>query len=336
MRNKLLFALLLALPSLVVFSQAEQKTVRIVDTLTAQEKKSRNPILLRSELDSLIKLHEATQEKPVVQQPIVQEKTETPVWVFVMLGITVLAAGSLIWLFYQQRKKFDGISEKFRKQLQYLESYSTSSANGNAGENEKKLIIDMQVKTKDLNAKLEKVKAENDSLNVLVKEYSRAQAEYETLIKSIGKTFKVKKYPGSSEGKTDIESYLALFDTERSFTTHVYENFLKPINSIADANKNSPAHISKEQQDKLLELLVSLSLLYIEYLYLRISELSVGGNMVQRINDIKNGLALNPSLLKKLNTQNGSRALVVRLALEKINLQHLSYPVFEETDLNNR
>ncbi|HYM93691.1 MAG TPA: hypothetical protein VET23_06105, partial [Chitinophagaceae bacterium] len=97
----------------------------------------------------------------------------------------------------------------------------------------------MQTKTKDLNAKLEKIKAENDKLNVLLKEYSRAQGEYDTLIKSISRTFKIKKYPGASAGKTDIESLFELFETERSFTAHVYENYLKPVIAITDTNKNS-------------------------------------------------------------------------------------------------
>jgi hypothetical protein len=284
-------------------------------------------------------LHDAStvnlQQQQQQQQPVTVEKINTPPWLLVSLGITLLLAASLIWLFHQQRKKFGKISTDLRKQLQYLELYASPSGNGGADNNEKKLIIDMQTKSRDLNAKLEKIKAENESLNVVLKEYSRTQSEYESLIKMISKTFKVKKYPGSADGKTETETLLGLFETERSFTAHVYENFLKPVIAIADANKNNPAQISKEQQDKLLELLISLSLLYIEYLYLRVNELSVGGNMVLRLNDIKNGLGLNPSLLKKLNTQNGSRALVLRLALEKINLHNLSYPVFEETDLNN-
>lgn len=335
MRYRLFLLFLFALFSVSLYAQTETKNIRIVDTLTPQEKKSRNPIILKSELDSMIKLHEASIVKPPVQEPIIEEKANSNTWLLVIVAVTLAAAGLLVGLFIQQRKRFANISDSLIRQLRQLEYHASLSANGMTNENDKKLISDMQTKTRDLNARLEKLKTENESLNAVVKEYSRTQNEYEALIKTISKTFKVKKYPGASEGRSDIETLIGLFETERSFTTNVYEHFLKPITSIVDANKNNPANISKEQQDKLLELLISLSLLYIEYLYLRINELSVGGNMVQRINDIKNGLKLNPGLLKKLNTQNGSRALVLRLALEKINLNNLSYPVFEETDLNH-
>lgn len=306
-----------------------------MDTLTAQEKKSRNPIILQSEFDSLIKLHEASIVKQPIQEPVIREKNNSNTWLLVIAAVTLAAVGIVVGLFVQQRKRFTNISDNLIRQLRQLEFNSNISANGISSDYEKKLISDMQTKTRDLNSRLEKLKTENESLNAVLKEYNRTQTEYETLIKTISKTFKVKKYPGSSDEKSDIETLVNLFETEQSFTTHVYEQFLKPITTIVDANKNNPGGISKEQQDKLLELLISLSLLYIEYLYLRVNELSVGGNMVQRINDIKNGLKLNPALLKKLNTQNGSRALVLRLALEKIDLKNLSYPVFEETDLNH-
>lgn len=335
MRYKFIFFLLFFSLSATLFAQTEQKSIRIVDTLTPQEKKSRNPIILRSELDSLIRLHDSSVVKQqAIQLPVIEEKSDNSVWLIVALSLTIILAGALVWLFYQQRKKFDKITNDLSKQLRNLAFHATTS-NGTTNEKEKQIISDMQTKTRDLNTRLEKLRSENESLNAVLKEYHRTQAEYESLVKTISKTFKVKKYPGSSEGASEIEALFSLFETERSFTTHVYEQFIRPVTTIVDANKNNPANISKEQQDKLLELLISLSLLYIEYLYLRVNELSVGGNMVQRINDIKNGLKLNPSLLKKLNTQNGSRALVLRLALEKINLNNLSYPVFEETDLNH-
>jgi hypothetical protein len=68
---------------------------------------------------------------------------------------------------------------------------------------------------------------------------------------------------------------------------------------------------------------------------LRVSELSIGGKMVERIRGLAGGNGPDPSLLKKLNKENGSRALVMRLALDKAMLGKLSYPVFDETNLNN-
>lgn len=340
MNKKLFFLVLFSSLTASLYAQTGTKPIRIVDTLTTQEKKNRNPILLRAEVDSIIKAYEATlvKSQPQVQEPVIkkeEEKNSLSVWTIAAFVTLILLAGLLVWLFYRQQKRFGKLSTELQKNIKLLEFYSKYPTNGDAGINEKKLILDMQTKTKDLTSKVEKLKAENDSLNAVVKEYNRTRDEFETLIKTIGKTFKVKKYPGVGDGKTEVETLLGLFETERDFTNHAYENYLKPVIAIADANKNNPTGMSKEQQDKMLELLISLSLLYIEYLYLRINELSVGGNMVQRINDIKKGLKPDPSLLKKLNTQNGSRALVLHLALDKIDLHNLSYPVFEETNLNN-
>jgi hypothetical protein len=55
--------------------------------------------------------------------------------------------------------------------------------------------------------------------------------------------------------------------------------------------------------------------------------------MVQRIGS--NGKGIDPALLKKLSMEHGSRALALRMALNKAGISKLSYPVFDETDLNN-
>jgi hypothetical protein len=93
--------------------------------------------------------------------------------------------------------------------------------------------------------------------------------------------------------------------------------------------------MSDEDSEKLFDLLISLSLFYIEYLYLRIDELSVGGHIVERIGSHAKGNGIDHELLKKLNTDHGSRALAIRIALDKKGIGKLSYPVFDETNLNN-
>lgn len=280
-------------------------------------------------------MHEAGIVKPVIQEPVIPpQKNDSGTWLLFFTILTLAVAGFLVALIFQQRKKLAVISAYLNHQRQSNESGVKTPPSRDSGDLEKNTISDMQTKIRNQDARLEKLKTENESLNAAVKEYSRTQNEYEKLFKIISQTFKVKKYPGAAEGKTDIETLVSLFETEKSFTGHVYDQFIKPLTVIVDANKNNPAGISKEQQDKLLDMLVSLSLLYIEYLYLRVNDLSVGGNMVQRMSDIKNGLKLNTELLKKLNMQNGNRALVLKLALEKISLNSLSYPVFDETDLN--
>jgi hypothetical protein len=145
--------------------------------------------------------------------------------------------------------------------------------------------------------------------------------------------YKVKNYPFYDKAKEEGQMIKDLLLTERTVALHAFEKFMKPVIQITDTNKNNPAKISVEDSTKLLELLVSLSLYYIEYLYLRINDLSVGGNMVQRIGS--NGKGIDPGLLKKLNVEHGSRALALRMALNKSGISKLSYPVFDETDLNN-
>ena len=157
--------------------------------------------------------------------------------------------------------------------------------------------------------------------------------EYESVKKAIAESYKVKNYPAYDNTKKEEQIIKDLLSTERTVTIHAFEKFLKPVIQIADANKNNPAKISEEDSQRMLELLISLSLYYIEYLYLRVSDLSVGGNIVQRISS--NGKGIDPSLLKKLSTEHGSRALALRMALNRSGIYKVTYSVFDETDLNN-
>jgi len=194
----------------------------------------------------------------------------------------------------------------------------------------------LESKISDLNAELNKLSKENEGLNRVIKEYNGIQHEYDSLKHGILKAYKVKNYPGYDKTKDETIAMQGVLQTESSVAAYAYEKFLKPILAITDANKNSPAKLSTPDQEKLLDLLVSLSLLYIEYLYLRVNDLSIGGKMVERIQGLGKGNLLDASLLKKLNTEFGSRALVIKMALNKAELHQLSYPVFDETNLNNQ
>jgi LPXTG-motif cell wall-anchored protein len=220
--------------------------------------------------------------------------------VFVLAGL--LAAGTAGFLFYR-RKKIQGragLTSRF-----YLEK-----------------------KIEDLGAELAKMTKENEGLSRVIKEYNGIQHEFDSLRHGMNKVYKVRFYPGKK-----IQGVL---DTESAVAGYAYENFLKPLMTLADSNKNQPAKISVTDQKKILELLVSLALLYTEYLYLRIGELSIGGNMVERISQFRQKGRPNSQLLKKLDLQNGSRALVIKMLLEKHGITELSYPVFDETNLNNQ
>jgi hypothetical protein len=178
------------------------------------------------------------------------------------------------------------------------------------------------------------MKEKNHGLEQLLKEYNGIKQEYDAVRQQVAAGYKIKSYPGYDKTRTETETLKKLLDTEKSLATYAYENFFKPVVAITDANKNNPAGLSKEDREKLLELLISLSLFYIEYLYLRIHDLSFGGNMGERMRSISSGAAFDPALLKKLNTEHGSRALVLRMALDKTAIHQLSYPVFDETSLN--
>ena len=334
MRNKIAITVLLIAMSAVAFAQHPvEKSIRIVDTLSATEKTGRNPVLLKTELDSLVKLY-----APVTIPGQTGEPLKETLYVsipFLLPGLVIIVGliGFIIFLFYRHHQKMStaisGLSERSKEPV--------AAINGATLSKEKKGRISLQsleTKIADLDAELHKLSKENEGLNRVIKEYNGIQHEYDSLRHGILRAYKVKNYPGYDKTKHESVAMQAVLDTENTVAAYAYEKFLKPILAISDANKNSPARITKADQEKLLDLLVSLSLLYIEYLYLRVNDLSIGGKMVERIQSFSKGNGLDPSLLKKLNTEFGSRALVIKMTLEKANLNRLSYPVFDETNLN--
>lgn len=304
--------------------QTDRKNIRIVETLTAQEKNDRNPVILRSELDSMIKQHLATLPQQVPQQPVKEIIRESvPAWVWPVAIVPLLVIGVLLYLLLRNQRGFSRKMEQTRRLLHQAEFAAMTKL----AMPDPKGAKTLDKKTQALTAELDKMKKENASLQSLLK-------EYETVKQQITASYKIRNYPGYEPSKTEEELLKGLLKTEKSVAIYAYEHFLKPVIEIADANKNNPARISKEDREKLVELLISLSLLYIEYLYLRVNELSVGGNMVARIQGLSNGNRLDTILMKQLNTEHGSRALVLRMILDKMSIGKLTYPVFDETNLN--
>jgi hypothetical protein len=338
MRYKIAISLFLLLVTINIYAQQhDNKSIRIVDTLSAQEKTSRNPVILKSELDSLIKQYNISQVPVQLKEPVKETKDNIPMYMLIVMMAVLLLVSLLLYSFYAHQKKFRRTAADLSRQLQYL-GLNSSAASFNVSKEKKGKITTqaLEKKISDMNAELNKLTKENESLNRVVKEYNGIQHEYDSLKHGISKTYKVRNYPGYDKDKADTPVLQGVLETESSVANYAYEKFLKPILAIADSNKNNPAKINAEDSEKLLDLLVSLSLLYIEYLYLRVNDLSIGGKMVERIQGLKNGNGLDPSLLKKLNTEHGSRALVLRMVLDKTRLHQLSYPVFDETDLNNQ
>lgn len=336
MRCKLFISFLVLLLSSAIYAQQpDTQRIRIVDTLTAKEKTSRDPIILKAELDSLINAFNIQQAKELKQEPATTNSNSSYTYILVGLVIIIALLGFAVYLFYQQRRKIYKTVAELNERLR-----TTIADNGHyTVSKEKKVKVTTQSlegKISELNAELHKLSKENEGLNRVIKEYNGIQHEYDSLKHGILKAYKVKNYPGYDRSKSETLSMQSVLDTENNVASYAYEKFLKPILAITDANKNSPARLNEADREKLLDLLVSLSLLYIEYLYLRVSELSIGGNMVERIKSLSGSNGIDSSLLKKLNTEFGSRALVIKMALNKAGMQRLSYPVFDETNLNNQ
>jgi hypothetical protein len=339
MDYKLIISLLFCLlAGRLLAQQPETKYIRIADTLTAQEKVNRNTVILKSELDSLIQLYNNNLPKTKPQEPV--QKTESRLseyllWVAIalLLGITVL-----LYILFRNQKKFNQTVSLLNRQIQHLELAAFSANNSDIVSSSKlkgkASVALLDKKIQSLTSQLEKSTKDNQELEQLVKEYTNSKQDFEMVKQQMMEVYKIRNYPGFTKEKSETEIVKSLLDTERAVALYAYEHFLKPVLAIADANKNNPAKINTEEREQMLNLLISLSLLYSEYLYLRINDLSVGGKIVERIGSLRNGNNIDPALLKELNIEHGSRALVLRMVLDKTAIQNLSYPVFDETNLN--
>jgi hypothetical protein len=288
------------------------KPIRIVDTLTAAEKAGRNPVILQRELDSLILQYTTSHPPPVIREPVQEISDRSSPYLWAGLTIIIALLVFIVVLLYRHRDKINRVLTGSQEKESMKET----------GRGNEQLVVTkdkkgktttpvLETKIRDLNAELHKLSKENEGLNRVIKEYNGIQHEYDSLKHGILKAYKVRNYPGYDGSKNESMAMQGVLQTENAVAAYAYEKFLKPILALTDANKNNPAKISAADQDKLLDLLVSLSLLYIEYLYLRVNELSVGGRMVERIQGLSKGNGLDAALLKKLNTDFGSRALVI-------------------------
>jgi Sec-independent protein translocase protein TatA len=325
MRYKTLFSILFFFLFANGFSQqqAVNRNIRIVDTLTRQERNNRNPVILKAELDSMIQLYNAGLPRVQPQEPVKEIVTQVPSWITVAGIAALLVIAVLLYLLFNYHKRLTKTVSDLKRLIQNFEFYTASVPAANTTERNSRGKAALEKKISELSAELEQIKAVNETV----------MQEYSLIKESIAEVYKVRNYPAFNKEKSEGQIIKDLLKTEKTVASHAFEKFLKPALAIMDANKNNPAKISTEESGKLMELLISLSLYHIEYLYLRINDLAVGGNIVQRIGS--NGKGIDPALLKKLNTEHGSRALALRMALNKSGIDKLSYPVFDETDLNN-
>jgi hypothetical protein len=325
------------LHSMASENRTDTKHVRIVDTLTALEKTNRNPVILNSELDSLIKDYNFGQAQQVIKEPVKEIKRNNDRYILTGIFAILTLLGFIIYLFLRHEKKINKVIEKLREKDKEQNSENTiqeitkeKNSKGKSGSQS------LESKISELNTELKKLSKENECLNQTINKNNDIQHDYDLLKLAVLKTYKVKNYPGYDKTKNGPLAIKDVFETENSVAAYAYEKFVKPVLAITDANKNSPAKLNDTDRKKLLDMLVSLSLLYMEYLYLRVDDLSIGGGIAERIQGLAKGNGPDISLLKILNTEFGSRALVLKMALSKADLNQLSYPVFDETNLNNQ
>jgi len=324
MKKRLRVMLIIFLPVYVFAQTPVKKNLRIVDSLTNEEIINRNPVLLRSEIDSLVKIYNIPQ--PVVHQPVQETRHDYPPFIYWSIALIIALLVMVLFILIRQKKKLYKLLPGLQSPSKGIRSIDRKG---------KETTQQLENKVGDLHAEIYKLSKENEGLGRVISEYNGIQHDFDSLKLQMQHVYKVKNYPGFDKSSDDFITMTTVLETEKKIAAYAYEKYIKPLLSLTDRHKNSPARINEEDSKKMLELLISLSLLYIEYLYLRVHELSVGGKIVERINRVTTGKGIEPDLLRKLNTESGNRALVLRMVLNRIPLSHLSYPVFDETNLNS-
>ena len=130
MNNKLFILLFFCLVTCnLVAQEPEKKSIRIVDTLTAQERDNRNTVILKSELDSLMQLYIASQPKTLPREPAVKEESQVPIYLLVTGIAALLAIAGLLYILFRNQKKFQRTVSILHRQIQHLElaAYSSGS-----------------------------------------------------------------------------------------------------------------------------------------------------------------------------------------------------------------
>ena len=306
---------------------AAPKPIRITDSLTDKEKGERNPILLQSELDSLIKRY-APPQLPA-EQPLVPGKESSFPESLLLTGMGVLVVLSLLILYmsWQQRRWF----RKLPAPAVVTPAQPRNDREAVPARKKSGAPVDQdrqQHPDKDPLPHKQEEAAQGSAKS------KRLEADYDTLCQAIRKTYKIRHYPGYDPEAQLPAAVIRVLETEKAIADNAFEQFLKPLLALADKNKNHPGKMSEQDKDSLNGLLISLSFLYIEYLYLRVGDLALGASIIERLGAFTAGTGLQEDQLKKLNMDAGSRALVMRLALDKTTVTRLPYPVFDETNLN--
>ena len=98
----------------------------------------------------------------------------------------------------------------------------------------------LEKKVQSLTTQLEKTLKDKEELQRLLEEYTDSKLDFESVKQQMMEVYKIRNYPGFNKEKSETDIVKSLLDTERSVALYAYEHFLKPVLSIADANKNNP------------------------------------------------------------------------------------------------
>ncbi|HET6994208.1 MAG TPA: hypothetical protein VFI06_04450, partial [Chitinophagaceae bacterium] len=109
MKNKIIAVLLLffTLASAQAQQQPDRNKIRVVDTLSRQERKERNLVISKSELDSLVLANTASLPQTTLKEPqtVKEIVTETPTWIFVAGIAALLIISCLLYLLFDYHKR---------------------------------------------------------------------------------------------------------------------------------------------------------------------------------------------------------------------------------------
>src|SRR5258706_3865847 len=108
MRNKFLLLLLFSLATVALDAQqGDSQDIRVADTLTAQEKNNHNRVILQSEVDSLIKLYNASQVPIRLQEPVIKESTsQFSVYLLTAAVTALFLIAFILYVLFKNQKKF--------------------------------------------------------------------------------------------------------------------------------------------------------------------------------------------------------------------------------------
>src|SRR6266496_4726431 len=127
MRNKFLIIVFILLTMAGLHAQTgDHSVIHIADTLTMQEKANRHTVLLRSELDSLIRQY-GPKQQIIIREISKEAGSNNSIYMLAILAAVFLLSVWLLYLFYVHHKKFSKAIAGLKFQSHYSASIYNST-----------------------------------------------------------------------------------------------------------------------------------------------------------------------------------------------------------------